>query len=597
MVYALHSRGPDSNGIAKVKNCVIGHTRLAIIDLTESANQPMQSPDGRYTLTFNGEIYNFKELKAELQSAYQASFKAESDTEVLLQGLIFEGVSFIEKINGFFAFGFLDSLSGELILGRDRFGIKPLYYSDSPQNFSFASSIAALEKAHSKLEINPQSLSSYLQLSYIPAPHSIYEGVQKLEPGNYLIINDHGIKIARYYEPSSKGINSTHLSEDDIVNTFRELLRKSVQRRMISDVPVGTFLSGGFDSSIITKLASDEVKGIPSFSIGFPDHPFFDESQKAADIAKYLGVEHHIIELSESEIEEKLISVLDDLDEPFADSSAVLVNLLSEYARRYVTVALSGDGADELLAGYNKHRALYRSMEKTLVNSSLRLTSPLLQAVPEARNQKTLNKLRKIKKYSRGLHLELNERYLEWARFTPLNKVKELLINPNDGLPLDFKIEASNFNSVLKADMDLVLSNDMLTKVDVMSMSKSLEVRVPFLDHELVDFLFSVDSKYKITRSKGKILLRKAFESDFPGGFFNSKKRGFEAPLSHWFRGPLSDIRAKYFDKEFIRKQGLFNYHEIKLLEKKAISRNSGDSPHTLWALLVFQHWYSRNKH
>ncbi|MEM9053139.1 MAG: asparagine synthase C-terminal domain-containing protein, partial [Bacteroidota bacterium] len=288
------------------------------------------------------------------------------------------------------------------------------------------------------------------------------------------------------------------------------------------------------------------------------------------------------------------------LDEPFADSSGILVNLLSRFARKRVKVALSGDGADELFGGYNKHRALLRSLNSGMANSLLRGGSVFLQSLPASRNHSVFNKLRKVRRYSRGLKLDFKERYLEWASFTSRAEVEELLTKSSytgNIEQLNFITKSLNkdeFNSVLEADFNLVLPNDMLTKVDVMSMHNSLEVRVPFLDHELVDYVFSLPASFKLNKNTGKSILKSAFGSEFPIGYFEGSKKGFEAPLTNWLKGPLKKRIEDLFSRKRIESQNIFNYEKIQSLIKKVNSRAPGDAPHTMWALLLFQYWYFR---
>lgn len=594
MVNCIGMRGPDAQAVWKSGKVVLGHTRLSIIDISERSNQPMTDQSGRYVLVFNGEIYNFKILKSELENSKKVIFKTDSDTEVLLYGLIHYGSAFINRLNGFFAFCFYDKSEDRLLLARDRFGIKPVFYYSSDNTFAFASNLSALAEAMPQKKLNHRSLSTYFQLSYIPSPHTILVDAKKLNPGTFLEISPSGIAEQKYYSLPATDFAEAQPPESKYVAKFRSLLQSSVSERLIADVPIGTFLSGGIDSSVITYLAQAEKPNIPVFSIGFPDQPFFDESDRAAIIAKHLKLDHHIVQVREREIDEKLQSVLDAIDEPFADSSAVLVNLLSEQTRKEVKVALSGDGADETMGGYNKHRALLQSLDNGMTNRTLRATSKFWKRIPESRNTKTLNYFRKLKRYSQGLDESFSERFISWASFTPRAAVTRLLRNASPAEIPDITLDEKDFNSVLRADVNLILPNDMLYKVDLMSMYQSLEVRVPFLDHHLVDFLFKLPASQKIDRNRGKKILRKAFEREFPAGFFDAPKRGFEAPLSYWFQGPLKGLCGKYLSESFIEKQGLFHFTVVKELEQKAISKYPGDSPHTLWALIVFQYWYEK---
>ena len=594
MVSVLSKRGPDARAVVKNNQAILGHTRLSIIDLNERSNQPLTDESGRFTLTFNGEIYNYKSLKSDLQNSFQTDFKTHGDAEVLLYGLINDGVEFIKKLNGFFAFGFYDNHKNKLIVARDRFGIKPLYYRHSSERFSFSSSLSSLMKDISKPEICLDNLATYLQLSYSPAPATILKNVYKVMPGSLLEIDKAGLQQTFYYHiPDTLPSGERHKLNS--ISDFRSLLQDSVQTRLQADVPLGTFLSGGFDSSVIALLASRDKPDIPAFSIGFPDQPFYDESKRATAIANHLGLKHHLITVGDKEISDKVSSIFDDFDEPFADSSAILVQILCEYASKEVKVVLSGDGADEIMGGYNKHRALLRSMNRGFVNSSLKATSGVWDRVPESRNTHLLNALRKVKRYSKGLNHNFSDRYFKWSSFTPRSVVNGLLLEKTHiNLP-DLHIDPSDFNTILRADTAMVLPNDMLHKVDVMSMSRGLEVRVPFLDHHLVDFLFKLPASEKIHTHRGKVILHKAFEDEFPKKFFNTPKKGFEAPLSDWLKGPLSELTKHYLSEAFLNTQGIFRFAAVKELEIKAKSNFPGDSPHTIWAILVFQSWYSKH--
>ncbi len=592
-------RGPDATGSQSYAKAAFGHTRLSIIDVSSRSNQPMTSPDGRYCLVFNGEIYNHKTLGKDLHSAYSIELHTTSDTEVLLLGLIHEGKDFLPKLNGFFAFAFYDTLSNTLLCARDRYGIKPFYYSNTVDQVAFGSNLSAVIPFVDNPTISAESLNTYLQFSYIPDPLSMIEGVAKLPPGYSMECNSEGVELQAWYRISLEGSGP---SGKNPVSEFRNLMQESVAARLIADVPVGTFLSGGLDSSVITLLASRAHGDVPAFSIGFPDHPFFDESRHAAAIAKHLGVRHEIFEVRERDIEEELGNILDAIDEPFADSSAVLVNILSKRTRREVKVALSGDGADELLGGYNKHRALLRSQHSGITNRVLRSSAPALSLLPNSRNHAVWDRLRKIRRYSGGLRLDFAERYKAWASFTPKAEVEALLIPGmrfSQGLTavqqkLDL-LDPQDFNSVLVTDMALVLAGDMLQKVDSMSMHRALEVRVPFLDHRVVDYVMALPHAEKIDHKSGKKLLRKAFTDDFPDGAFDRGKRGFEAPLKHWMNTVLNAELDRLLSPRFIESQNIFDLASVQKLRRKVKGVNPGDAAHTLWAILVFQHWWERN--
>ncbi len=591
MIAAIARRGPDAQGAFGNADILLGHTRLSIIDLSAEANQPMPDSSGRFTLVFNGEIYNHHELRRKLKAEHGLEFRTQSDTEVLLYGLIIKGIDFLDDCNGFFAFCFYDSEKHSFILARDRFGIKPLYYHFDEGVLAFASNLKAIQAALQAPKLDMRSLATYLQFSYIMAPHTIYEGVRKLLPGHYLTVENGTIKDTCYYKPYDYRAQNQS-SDLPPADELKARLGDSVKLRLAADVPVGTFLSGGMDSSIISLVASQLRPEIDAFTLGFPDSPFYDESGQAAITAKFLGLNHHVLPLGDSEVAAALEGFLEAIDEPFADSSAVLVYLLSKFARSEVKVVLSGDGADEILGGYHKHRALLRSMEDRAENRLIRAAAPFLEALPEARDNKQLNKLRRLKRYSDGLKYPLSERYERWASWTQKEEVANLLVHESKPHTLDLAIDESDFNSILQADVKLVLPNDMLYKVDSMSMHHGLEVRVPFLDHNLVEWIASQPAELKLNKKSGKRLLRRAFASDFPSDFFQGSKKGFEAPLRNWFLGPLANWRKRLLDPERIKAQGIFDPSALLALEKKALHPHSAGSPQTLWAVLIFQHWY-----
>lgn len=595
--HAIARRGPDAQAVKTFPKAALVHTRLSIIDTSARSNQPMSDPKGRFWLIFNGEIYNYRELATYLRQRYSFKNHTQGDTEVLLHGLIHEGKAFLHRTNGFFSFAMYDLEKHEVLAARDRYGIKPLYYSCQDGTLALGSTLGTVMALVPHSEIDHQSLHTYLQLSYIPAPATMLKHVHKLLPGHALHYANGRCSVAPWYRMPEGTSGHQQASPS---TQFAAMLAESVRTRLVADVPLGTFLSGGLDSSVITLLTHREQPGIPAFSIGFPDQPYLDESAYAAQIAKHIGIPHHIIPLYTKDLESNLYEVLDAFDEPFADSSAVLVNLLSLHTRGHVKVALSGDGADELLGGYNKHRALLRSVRGSWINTALRAGEPALRMLPESRHHGMFDRLRRLKRYSRGLRLDFSQRYCEWASFTPQPLVQSLLLSPNeDGLHPQLRtlllgLNPTDFNTVLRTDLQWVLPNDMLYKVDSMSMHRGLEVRVPFLDHRLVEWVLSLPAVLKLNARGGKLLLREAFSGAFPTGMFDRPKRGFEAPLGHWMATLLAPHLDKYTAPEYVQRQGLFDARALIQLRKKAAGKNPGDTPHTLWAVLVFQHWYSR---
>ena len=380
---ALSLRGPDRQAFIHNGQVCLGHARLSIIDTSSASDQPMQDPSGRYSIVFNGEIYNYRTIRDDLKEDGQ-EFQSSGDTEVLLKLLIKEGVKGLQRLNGFFAFAFYDAQEDELLLVRDRVGIKPLYYSISEGNIAFGSEMKALSPLLGQDKIDSIGVDLYFQLNYIPAPHTASRSVKQLLPGHYLRHSNGKTSIERYYEMAS--LSSNPIS--DINSKLYSLMETSVERRMVSDVPLGSFLSGGVDSSIIAALAVKQKKDLKTFSIGFRDQGYFDESQYAEQVAEHIGSDHRTLHIHEEELLHSLDAVLDYIDEPFADSSAIAVHALCHFARKEVTVALSGDGADELFGGYNKHQAHLRAFNKPWSDGLFRLSRPLWSLIPSSHSSR-----------------------------------------------------------------------------------------------------------------------------------------------------------------------------------------------------------------
>ena len=590
----LKKRGPNAQGIFRDQNCELGHTRLSIIDTSSAADQPMSSENGRYTLIFNGEIYNFLSLKEELKKKYEINFKTTSDTEVLLYGLINEGKSFLQKLNGFFAFCFYDKDANYYLLARDRFGIKPLLYSFNKKHLIFGSELKAIMCYPVEKEIDKIALHQFLQFTYIPSPRTILSQTKKLEPSHLIEIKDSQVKLEKYYT-----YYPTNKSEDDYDTAKRkvfDLLHKSVEKRLVSDVSLGTFLSGGVDSSIISAISAKYKPNLETFSIGFPDEPIFDESKYAAKVANHISSKHHCFEITNNQLYNHLEDFLDYMDEPMADSSALNVFLLSQETKKHVTVSLSGDGADELFSGYNKHQALYFSLQQDWKNKLIKKRGDLAKILPSSRASKIGNIGRQIQKLHEGLNMDITARYLHWASFMD-NKLLNILSNANyHSTELIEGSESSDpFNDFLFHDFNLVLENDMLRKVDTMSMSKSLEVRTPFLDHELVEYVFSLPSSYKIDQKNRKKILKETFYNELPKEVFSRKKHGFEIPLNKWFKNELlSFIENDIFRNNKALKMGLINEVGLKLIEKKWRDRSEGNTVYHIWSLIILDNFLKK---
>jgi asparagine synthase (glutamine-hydrolysing) len=606
---ALASRGPDLQKIYTDDWIGLGHRRLSIIDTSEAAHQPMWDETKRYCIIFNGEIFNFQELRKELV-AKGITFFSHSDTEVLLKLFILEKEQCLPRLNGFFAFCIYDKEDQSLFIARDRYGIKPLVYLFDEDKFLFASEMKSILQYGIDKNLDYTSLYTYLQLNYIPAPDTIFNNVKKLLPGHWMKVSRMNLAINRYYEIpyDRERAEQNPLSYDHAKEKLKELLESSVRRRLVADVPLGAFLSGGIDSSVITALASRHKPDMHTFSIGFKDEPYFDETAYAQLVAKKFQTDHTVFSLGRDDLYAHLHSVLDYCDEPFADSSALAVYILSKETRKYATVALSGDGADELMAGYNKYDAFRRIINKGWKEAVVGALQPVWKALPQSRGSMLSNKFRQLRRFSEGLKLNSKDRYWHWAGFAEASEIARLLhpvllqkfaekeYQNRRNYLLKSIPEKESMNDILFTDMNLVLPNDMLIKVDWMSMAHGLEVRVPFLDYEVVNFLFSLPSSFKITPSIRKRILQDTFRDILPRELYNRPKKGFEVPLLKWLKGEMKSlIENDLLGQDFIEAQGLFFYPEIEKLKKKLFSNNPGDIHARIWGLVAFQWWWRKN--
>jgi len=604
-VAAMHSRGPDNKGVFIKDQIALGHNRLSIIDVSDAASQPFTDASGRYTIIFNGEFFNFKTHREQLIKE-GIPLVSNSDTEVLLYLYIKEGPVCLEKVNGFFALAIYDSHNKTVFMARDRMGIKPLLITYDKDKLLFASEMKALFAMGIRKEIDKESLLGYLQMNYVPAHQTMIRNVFKLQPGHYIWIENGNVTQKQYYKiPYEAGSIIQNSDNYETAKTkIAALLEESVEKRMISDVPLGAFLSGGIDSSVIVALSSRYTKQLNTFSIGFKDEPFFDETRYAQFVAKKYNTNHTVFSLTNDDLFSVLFDVLDYLDDPFADSSAIAVNILSRKTREHVTVALSGDGADELFGGYLKHTAESRIRNAGISGKIIKGMSPLLSHLPQSRNSRITNKIRQAAKYSEGLSLSMQDRYWRWCSFIDQNSAALLMKSPcslpeyNKRRDSITKFIHSNgtMNDVLLADINHVLVNDMLVKVDLMSMANSLEVRVPFLDYKLVNYVFSLPDSFKADGITGKKILQDTFRELLPPEIYHRPKHGFEVPLIKWFRNELySLINDDLLSDDFINEQNIFNLAEIKKIKTRLQSNNPGDVAAQIWGLIVFQYWWKKN--
>ncbi len=605
---ALQKRGPDYQDTYTDEWIGLGHRRLSIIDTTAVANQPMWDESNRYCIVFNGEIFNYAELKKSLESK-GIKFFSQGDTEVLLKLYIHEKENCLKKLNGFFSFCVYDKKEQTFFLARDRYGVKPLLYLFDEDKFLFASEMKAILQYGIEKNLDYSSLYTYLQLNYIPAPDTIFSNVKKLLPGHYMKVSRQKMDVQSYYQIpyDREKAEGNFISYTQAKDKVKELLEASVKRRLVADVPLGSFLSGGIDSSIVTGLASKYKPDLHTFSIGFKDEKFFDETKYARLVAKHFKTQHTVFSLTNNDLYAHVNAILDYMDEPFADSSAIAVYILSKETRKHATVALSGDGADEMLAGYNKHAAFNRVINKGWKENLVSTLSPIWKILPQSRSGALSNKVRQLSRFKEGMNLSSKDRYWQWAGYATKEETLQMFLPelrigmwlkdyfPRRKIILQAIPEKENLNDILLADMNLVLPNDMLTKVDLMSMANGLEVRTPFLDYEFVNFIFSLPSDYKIKGSVRKRIVKDAFRDMLPKQLYHRPKKGFEVPLLKWFRNEMKSlITEDLLSEKFITDQGVFEYKEIEKLKRQLFSSNPQDVHARIWGLIVFQWWWKK---
>jgi asparagine synthase (glutamine-hydrolysing) len=596
MLSSIAHRGPDDSGVFVDNWAAIGMQRLSIIDLN-SGHQPIFSEDKRYSIVFNGEIYNYREIKYDLLQK-GVHFQTETDTEVILQLYMLQGASCLKELNGMFAFAIYDSQKHELFLARDRFGIKPLYYSKTPQYFAFASELKALMQfPFIEKEIDTDALDYYLTMESVPAPLSIIKAVKKVMPGEYLLLSQDGFSKTKYYDLQFRPKDhETSLFEKKM--TLDRLLENAVVSRMVADVPLGSFLSGGVDSSLVAYyLQKNSDTKINTFSIGF-DEKSFDETAYAQKVAQHIGSNHHEARFTTKELLDVMPKISQKLDEPFADASLLPTFLLSQYTRSNVKVALSGDGADELFGGYPTYYA--RKMGEYFPPFTSKLIKPFVNLLPVSHKNMSFDF--KAKKFVAGLEFEPDLRHIMWLGAFDF-KEKEQLMQPeylvkrkDNQFPL---LEQhmrhcdteDNWERSLYIDMRFYLQDNMLVKIDRASMYNSLEVRVPFLDHKVAEFAMHLPADLKYKGKESKFLLKHLAEMYLPADIVHRPKKGFGIPLSKWIREDLKELFEHYLSESRIKEQGIFNAAKIQEMLSDHITLKQ-DNRKQLYSLLVFQLWY-----
>lgn len=590
-------RGPNHEGLFANDSVALGMRRLSIIDL-EGGNQPIWNETRDKLIIFNGEIYNYEEIKSDLICKGHI-FETQSDTEVVLHGFEAYGINILDKIEGMFALAIYDTNEEQLFLARDRAGEKPLYYYSKNGFFMFGSEMKSLLATELvDKEIDDDALSIYFQLTYIPAPYTIFKDVYKLMPGSWLKINrNKQFESGKYWELSD--IEKLEPLEDyeTCKKQLRETLFHSVEERMKSDVPIGAFLSGGFDSSIIVGIMSSiSSNPINTFTIGFNDKKF-DESKLAGLVAERNHTNHKLLKLDWDHVAGNINGLIQNIDEPFADSSLIATYAVSRIAKEYVTVILTGDAGDELFGGYNKYLGSYYGNMYRRIPAPIRngVVSPIVGCLPKRstlfRKANKVIQTAEMNNYDRILNLtSLGFKQHEITKLIPGNTPNSL------GFIRREYLECHNMDEQTRAqyvDFCTVLEGDMLAKVDRASMFASVETRVPMLSRNVIETAFRIPSKYKIDKKRTKIILKDTFKDLLPDELYRAPKHGFSVPIAYWLETVFKEDLYRYADKEFVDDQGIFDSEYIRsVIDAHMNHRENRFSE--LWAYYVFQNWYER---
>lgn len=604
MTRIIRHRGPDDEGHYRAPGVGLGSRRLSIVGLGDG-HMPMSTPDEKIWIVYNGELYNHPDIKARLEKkGFQ--YRTHADTESFLHLYRDRGDSFLESIRGMFAFALWDAERRRLILARDRLGVKPLYYHFDGQALRFGSEIKSiLLDSQVPREIDYNALNLYLAYLSAPAPYTLFRNIRQVRPGEMLIFENGGIQTRSFWNPQSTIQPNPSFDREIAPRELLKNLREVVKQHLLSDVPVGAFLSGGVDSSVLVALMREELgPGIKTFSIGYQGLDLFDETPHARLVSDLFQTDHYERFISPNDLLGALNDVTWQLDEPLADSSCLPVYFVSQLASEQVKVVLSGDGGDEVFAGYRKYQAEYfRRFFSWAPESALRwIGNSTAKWIPESHANIWMDYLRQIKKFFRGLDPDPFTRHLQWAIHFE-DRIRKPLFNPDILSQIDFDLpwnyrrefydetpQLDTLNRMLWVDLRHNLSADMLTKVDRMSMLHSLEVRVPFLDHEFVEWGFSLPSEAKLRGKTTKWILKEAFRDALPPEILDRRKHGFEVPVGEWFRNELRDQIDEVCSAPTVTRRGLFDPRRIAQVLMDHQDRRR-DYNNQLWILLSLELW------
>lgn len=594
-------RGPDQEGVFCCDEMSLAFRRLSIIDLSENGSQPMTNEDSTIHLVFNGEIYNFQELREELiQKGH--SFRSRTDTEVIIHGYEEYGLEVLSKLRGMFAIALYDSNRKRLLLARDRIGIKPLYYTFVNGRLLFGSEIKSiLQCSEVDRQVNYQALYDYLGFEFVPAPQTMFLGIHKLPAGHRLVFENGNIDIHQYWDLSFQ-VSGPQPSMEEAVEMLRGHLDTAVKSHLVSDVPLGVFLSGGLDSSCLVALMRRHISGsLKTFTIGYKDKSY-SELDYAAIVARHCGTDHQVLMLDalNSDYVEK---TLWHLDEPMTDLSTVPLYLLCKQAREQVTVCLSGEGADESFAGYDRFKASRMNKYFSLIPGPVRrqIIGRLISMLPDQPQKK--GAVNMLKRFVEGANLDADGRHLRWQYFLNKTLEKQLFSQAfRDQISMDpfrqirelnRKCDATDqVNQEIYLDMRFMMTDSVLMKVDRMSMASSLEIRVPLLDHVLVEFLASLPGSWKLNGMTTKFIFRKALDGLLPDSIVHRGKQGYSLPVKHLLRGELKTYMIDRLHDSAVIRDTIDRKYLDRLIDEHCSARQNHN--HVLWALLNVAIWHDR---
>ncbi len=602
MTDCIIHRGPDDEGFYLDDQAALGMRRLSIIDLA-TGHQPIHNEDKTVWIVLNGEIYNFPEIKRDLV-AHGHAFYTNSDTEVIVHLYEEQGTDFVQALNGMFAVALWDTKTRRLVLARDRLGVKPLHYRMDGTRLYFASEIKALLQVPFSREIDLEAMAQFFTFEYIPAPRSIFRGIRKMLPGTTLVFEDGRATEKSYWDVHYAETKIAARPEAEYTEEIISRLRESVRRRLISDVPLGVFLSGGIDSSAVTALMSEVAgAGIKTYSIGFREKSF-DELDAARIVAAKFGADHREFVVTPAEVSGLVPTLANFLDEPLADASVIPTYVISKLARQYVTVALAGDGGDELFGGYDTYKAYKAARFYRKVPGFIRrgLVRPIVRALPAS--SRRLSFEFKAKKFISGVEYPPEiANYIWWGAYSPELRDRLFSAGTKAGLhedpfaPIAFHAAhtraADPLDRIAYLDLKLYLQDDLLPKVDRMSMAASLEIRAPFLDYTFVEFAATIPSDLKLHGFRSKYILKKALAGRLPDEILNKKKIGFDIPLGVWMRNDLKTFVQETLSPDRLRRHGYFDEAFVARILKEHFA-GTHNHRQLLWPLIIFQNWHDR---